>query len=238
MSDLTDTTILVIEDEPKLGQLIIDYLNADGFTTIWLQDGLNAIEIIKRHAPSLILLDVMLPGINGFSLCKEIRTFSQIPVVLLTARTLEEDRINGFETGADDYICKPFSFREVVFRVKVILKRIHPKQAIAKKAVPQIDFDFSAYTAKVNGLSLDLTPVEFGIFATLAQFPGRVFSRNELLDRVYAGHHVINDRTIDSHIRNLRRKLKIIVPDEDVVQSIYGLGYKVEARLCDKINPH
>lgn len=235
MSDLAELTILVIEDEPKLGQFIVDYLNAENFITVWQQDGLNAIATIKRQPPSLILLDVMLPGIDGFSLCREIRTFSQIPIIVLTARALEEDRLNGLELGADDYICKPFSLREVVLRVKAILRRsgamqVLPQTLLPTITLPHIEFDFSAYSVKIKGRTIDLTPVEFGILTVLTQCPGRVFSRNELLDRVYSGHRIINDRTIDSHIRNLRRKLKSAAPDDEIVQSIYGLGYKAGTR--------
>ena len=222
-------TVIIVEDEPKLAGLIIDYLKADHFDSLWLEDGSRLAEVVRTTNPSLILLDVMLPGVDGFSLCRQIRSFSQIPLVMLTARNQEQDRLLGFESGVDDYICKPFSPRELVFRVKAILKRAEANGPTPYSAA-KLAFDFAAYKARLNGKPIDLTPIEFRALTTLAQFPGRVFSRDELLDRVYPGHRIINDRTIDSHIKNLRRKLKAAGAGEDgeILHSIYGLGYKLE----------
>lgn len=228
MSIQSNTTIMIIEDEPKIAQLIVDYLHVDNFATVWLQDGTNVRATIELQCPALIVLDVMLPGLDGFALCEEIRKFSQIPIIMLTARSQEHDRLNGFESGADDYICKPFSPKELIFRIKAILKRASIPLKLNAAQRPLIELNLAAYTATVKGKALDLTPIEFAILSALAQSPGRVFSRNELLDRAYSGHHIINDRTIDSHIKNLRRKLKSVAPEEDIVQSIYGLGYKAE----------
>lgn len=220
--------ILVVEDEPKLAQLILDYLHKEKFKTIWLQDGADVIDTVQRKTPALVLLDIMLPKANGFSLCEGIRRFSQVPIVILTARGQEEDRLSGFELGADDYICKPFSPREMVSRVKAVLKRAEHPPSPSAASTEKLELDHAGYSARFNGIPLSLTPIEFRILSYLAQSPGRVFSRSELLDRIYPGYRIINDRTIDSHIKNLRRKLKAVAPDSEIVQSVYGMGYKFE----------
>lgn len=222
------TKILVVEDEPKIAHLISDYLRAERFDPVWLNESGRVIETVKACNPSLILLDVMLPGKDGFEICKEIRSFSHAPIIMVTARGHEHDRLLGFELGADDYICKPFSPRELVSRVKAVLKRQSPFTPPIGGSKHTLDIDYDSYTARLDGNTLDLTPLEFRLLTTLAQSPSRVFSRNELLDRIYPGHRVINDRTVDSHIRNLRRKLTAIDPEDNIIHSIYGVGYKFE----------
>lgn len=219
-------TILVIEDEPKLARLIIEYLEANNFKAIWLNNGSEAIKTIKQHNIALVILDIMLPDKDGYSICQEIRMHHQIPIIILTALNQENDRISGFEVGADDYICKPFSPKELIYRIKAILKRT--VQTLDKVAddEPLLLINISERVAKVSGTTLDLTAVEFAILATLTQTPGRIFSRNELLNKVYSDSHVINDRTIDSHIKNLRRKIHLASPQYNIIQSVYGLGYK------------
>lgn len=229
MSEQTSSTkILVVEDEPKIARLISDYLRAEQFDPIWVNESRRVIETMRACTPSLILLDVMLPGKNGFEICEEIRSFSQTPIIMVTARGHEQDRLRGFELGADDYICKPFSPRELVSRVKAVLKRLDSSGPPANPDKLKLEIDYDSYTAKLDGNTLDLTPLEFRLLTTLAQSPGRVFSRNELLDKIYPGHRVINDRTIDSHVKNLRRKLSAIDPTDNIVHSIYGVGYKFE----------
>lgn len=231
MSDQLHTgKIVIVEDEPKLAHLIIDYLKADNFDTFWLREIRDVTASIEEHKPALILLDVMLPGKNGFELCKDIRHFSQVPIIMVSARGGEQDCLRGFDLGADDYICKPFSPRELVSRVKAILKRANPGSLSLAPTGPKLDMDLEFYTATLNGQALDLTPLEFRLLATLSQSPGRVFTRGELLDRVYPGHRIINDRTIDSHIKNLRHKLKVNDSDDEIVHSIYGVGYKFEVQ--------
>lgn len=220
--------ILVVEDEPKIAHLISDYLRAEQFDPVWVNESSRVSKMIKTCNPSLILLDVMLPGKNGFEVCEKIRSFSQVPIIMVTARGHEHDRLLGFELGADDYICKPFSPRELVSRVKAVLKRLDPSGSSVCRSKRKLDIDYDSYTAKLDGNLLDLTPLEFRLLTTFARSPGRVFSRNELLDRIYPGHRVINDRTIDSHIKNLRRKLSLIDPEDDIIRSIYGVGYKFE----------
>ena len=224
--------ILIVEDEPKLAQLVSDYLKAASFDTAILADGREVVPAVKAQVPDLILLDLMLPGRDGFDVCRELRTFSDVPIVMMTARVEEIDRLVGLELGADDYICKPFSPREVVARVKAILRRTQRGNGSgASAAAPEeegLRIDENTYTASFKGNALDLTPVEFRLLKTLAAAPGRVFSRDQLLDNLYTDHRVVTDRTVDSHIKNLRRKLDAVSPEQELIRSIYGVGYKLE----------
>ena len=224
----TPTQILIVEDEPKLAQLMIDYLERESYKTHWLENGLDAIQYIKQQTPSLILLDVMLPDLSGFEICSEIRKSLQTPIVMVTARGQEKDRLKGFDLGVDDYICKPFSPRELVSRVKAILKRVGPIEASHNTTTSKLLIDAETYSAILYDTALDLTPLEFRLLAAMAQRPGRVFSRNELLLKAHEDNRLINDRAIDSHIKNLRKKLKDANNGNDPLKSIYGVGYKFE----------
>lgn len=220
-------SILIVEDEPKLAALLADYLAAAGFETRWLADGREVLPAVKAAAPDLILLDLMLPGRDGLELCRELRAFTEVPIVMITARVEEIDRLLGLELGADDYICKPFSPREVVARVKAILRRT---RRAAGKAADELGLviDEARYRATLHGQVLDLTPVEFRLLRALAAAPGRVFPRDRLLDKLYTDHRVVTDRTVDSHIKNLRRKLAQACPERELIHSVYGVGYKLE----------
>ena len=221
--------VLIVEDEPKLAQLVSDYLKAASFDTAIIADGREVVPAVKAQVPDLILLDLMLPGRDGFDVCRELRTFSEVPIVMMTARVEEIDRLVGLELGADDYICKPFSPREVVARVKAILRRTQRGNAVAAVLEEEgLRIDEHTYTASFKGNVLDLTPVEFRLLKTLAAAPGRVFSRDQLLDNLYTDHRVVTDRTVDSHIKNLRRKLDAVSPEQELIRSIYGVGYKLE----------
>jgi len=218
--------ILIVEDEPKLAALLADYLTAASYKTQIIADGREVVPAVKAAPPDLILLDLMLPGRDGIDVCRELRTFSEIPVIMVTARVEEIDRLLGLEIGADDYICKPFSPREVVARVRAILRRA--QRGAAAPAATGLTIDEAQYRAAFNGRELDLTPVEFRLLNTLAAAPGRVFSRQQLLDNLYEDHRVVTDRTVDSHIKNLRRKLDEVSPEQELIRSIYGVGYKLE----------
>ena len=218
--------ILIVEDEPKLAALLADYLQASSYETQTVTDGREVVPLVKATAPDLILLDLMLPGLDGLDVCRELRTFTDVPIIMVTARVEEIDRLLGLEIGADDYICKPYSPREVVARVRAILRRIHRRTD--SPAAPGLTIDEEQYRAIFNGQLLELTPVEFRLLKTLAAAPGRVYSRQQLLDNLYADHRVVTDRTVDSHIKNLRRKLQQASPDQELIQSIYGVGYKLE----------
>ena len=219
--------ILIVEDEPKLARLMSDYLTHGGYRTHCLANGLEVIPWVREHPPALILLDLMLPGKNGMDICRELRGISNIPIIMVTARVEEIDRLLGLELGADDYICKPFSPREVVARVKTVLRRTHPPETQAAPG-SELVLDPARYEATLNGSGLDLTPVEFRLLTTLSAHPGRVYSRNYLLDEIYEDHRVVSDRTVDSHVKNLRKKMEEIAPDREIIRSIYGVGYKLE----------
>lgn len=218
--------ILIVEDEPKLAALLQDYLRAASFETHWVANGNDALPAIREHNPDLVVLDLMLPGRDGLDICRELRQSNQVPVVMLTARVEEIDRLLGLELGADDYICKPFSPREVVARIKAILRRASGPQDAQTQTALQIDA--GAHTARLDGQTLDLTPVEFRLLKALAGTPGQIFSRDRLLDHLYDDHRVVTDRTVDSHIKNLRRKLEAVRAEGETIRSIYGVGYRLD----------
>ncbi|MDX2481087.1 MAG: response regulator [Desulfuromusa sp.] len=218
--------ILIVEDEQRLAELHRDYLQQSGYTTEWLEDGLEVIPWVKENLPALILLDLMLPGKDGLEICKEIRSFSNVPIIMVTARVEEIDRLLGLELGADDYICKPFSPREVVARVKTVLRRSSPQ--IQEESQQLLTLDEDSYQAILQGRKLDLTAVEFKLLSILAQKPGRIYSRDQLMDRLYSDQRIVCDRTIDSHIKKLRKKISAAAPELEVIHSIYGVGYKYE----------
>ncbi|MCD1126270.1 two-component system response regulator BaeR [Jinshanibacter sp. LJY008] len=220
--------VLIVEDEPKLGQLLIDYLQAAGYHTHLITQGQEVISWVKQHSPSLILLDLMLPGVDGITLCREIRAFSAIPVVMVTAKTEEIDRLSGLEIGADDYICKPYSPREVVARVKTILRRCYLPARELPSMAPGLQLDESQFQVRYNNSSLNLTAAEFRLLKTLSAHPGQVLTRESLLDNLYDDYRVVTDRTVDSHIKNLRRKLETLAPEKAFIRSVYGLGYRWE----------
>jgi two-component system response regulator BaeR len=214
--------ILIVEDEPKLAALEADYVRAEGFEAHCIANGLEVVSWVRANAPDLILLDLMLPGRDGLDICRDLRSFSDVPIVMVTARVEEIDRLIGLDLGADDYVCKPFSARELVARVKAILRRPRNQPA------PGLVLHEEEHRAELDGRAIDLTPVEFRLLAALAAAPGRVFPRDKLLERLYADHRVVTDRTVDTHVKNLRRKLEEVRPGEDLVRSIYGVGYKLE----------
>lgn len=219
--------ILIVEDEPKLAALLVDYLRAAGLGTRVLGNGLEVVPAVRARPPALLLLDLMLPGRDGLDICRELRSFTSLPIIMVTARVEEIDRLLGLELGADDYICKPYSPREVVARVKAVLRR-QPGASGAAGPVTGLVIEPEAYRARLDGAALDLTPVEFRLLETLAKHPGRVFSRAALLERIYDDHRVVSDRTVDSHVKNLRRKLEMAAPGRDLLHSVYGVGYRLE----------
>ena len=227
MNDSQAGPVLVVEDEPKIAQLLIDYLARASYETHWLSDGGSAVPWTRKHSPRLILLDILLPNKDGMEICREIRTFSLVPIIMITARIEEIDRLIGLEAGADDYICKPFSPREVIARVRAILRRV-ANQSAPGNGYLGLEIDLEQHSASVNGHLLDLTPVEFRLLDILLSHPGRVYSRDQLLDKVYDGTHAVSDRTIDSHVKNLRRKIHEIQPNEELIRTVYGVGYKLE----------
>jgi DNA-binding response OmpR family regulator len=222
-------TILVVEDEKNIASLIDLYLSNEGYTVSWAPDGVTALATAERSPPSLVLLDVMLPGMDGFEVCRRLRAASRVPVIMLTARDQEIDRVLGLELGADDYISKPFSPRELVARVKAVLRRTEPPATEPdgeSLTLGAVSIDTARRVIRVGERVVDLTPKEFDLIVFLVRNRGIVFSRERLLERVWGYERVVDTRTIDSHVRSLRAKLG---GDVDVVKTVRGVGYKAEA---------
>jgi two-component system response regulator BaeR len=222
-------TILVIEDEKKIAAVLEKYLEREGFKVVVLGEGINVLRTIEEVDPALCILDLMLPDIDGLSICESLRNFSNIPIIILTAKNDEEDRLSGLRLGADDYICKPFSPREVVARVQAILRRTGTKQE--KKVVKEIHYNgislfFESFECHINDKEIDLTPQEFKMLEVFLAMPKKVFSREDLMDACYKDERIVSNRTIDTHIKNLRKKLFTHSGEKKIV-SIYGIGYKL-----------
>ncbi len=227
-----DNLILVVEDEVKLARVMEDYLTSAGYRSFRLADGLAVAGWVRANAPDLILLDILLPGRDGLEICREIRTFSRVPIIMVTARIEEIDRLLGLELGADDYICKPFSPREVVARVKAVLRRFRPEMPAV---IPKLlELNPLSFRVRANDLEVELTAVEFHLFETLYREPGRIFSRDDLMNRIYNDHRVVSDRTIDSHVKKLRKKLAWLLPGRELIHSVYGAGYRYEPDRVDE----
>ncbi|MDC0948831.1 response regulator [Gammaproteobacteria bacterium] len=226
-SEISTETVLIAEDEPKLSDLLREYMQNAGFKTHCVFSGTEVIPAFKKVGPTIILLDLMLPGKQGTDICTEIRQFSDVPIIMITARVDEIDRLLGLEVGADDYICKPFSPREVVARVKTILRRVAPRESDAKDEAFAVNVE--KMQISYQNAVLDLTQSEFDILSMFVKNPGRVYSRNALLDHISTEDRDVSDRAIDSHIKNLRRKLSVFEKDEPFIRSIYGVGYKFES---------
>lgn len=223
--------IIIVEDEDKIARILVDYLAKDGFNAIVLNDGANAVETIRASDPAFVILDLMLPGKDGLTICREVRQFSTVPILMLTARVDEIDRLLGLEMGADDYVCKPFMPREVVARVRTILRRVHQHPAATtddKIEYRGIVLFPERFQCRIGEEELDLTPVEFRLLQALMSQPGRAYSRDSLMKSSYPDDRVVSDRTIDSHIKNLRKKLTDVIGDGEIIRSIYGVGYKIE----------
>jgi two-component system response regulator BaeR len=216
---------------------VADYLKAAGYRVGHLTEGTRVLEWVRANQPDLILLDLMLPGKDGLTLCRELRAEGQIPIIMTTARVEEIDRLLGLELGADDYVCKPYSPRELVARVKAVLRRsaAASQPASGSDVDPgQADGPFALHPESLRvsagGQEIELTAVEFALLQTLHEAPGRIFSRDRLMDRIYTDHRVVSDRTIDSHVKKLRRRLAELLPDRELIHSVYGVGYRYEDR--------
>nr|WP_315465618.1 response regulator [uncultured Rhodoferax sp.] len=225
-------TVLVVEDEDDIAGVMLDYLRFNGYAAERLSDGLEAIAHITRQAPDLLLLDVMLPGCDGFEVLRAIRRFTALPTIMLTARVEEVDRLLGLDCGADDYICKPFSPREVVARVRAVLRRSVVAHGETATAVPPLTLDHVRRRASLHGQPLHLTGKEFDILKTLQSSPGRVYSRTQLLELAYPGELDANERAVDSHVKNLRRKFALVDPQHEWFRSVYGVGFALEDPLA------
>ena len=219
--------VLIVEDEKKLADILIAYLNKEQFRVTHYESGSGVSDWVKNNQPNIILLDLMLPDVNGKDLCKEIRQFSTVPIIMVTAMIDEIDRLIGLELGADDYVCKPFSPKEVVARVKAVLRRSEG-DSNQGEIYDAFEVNDETYSIKLHGDRLDLTPVEFRLLKMFIQSPGRVFNRDQILDNIFEDGRIVLDRTVDTHVKNLRHKLKTASPEHDYVRSVYGIGYSFE----------
>lgn len=218
--------ILVVEDDAKIAALLRDYLIAAGFGVECCANGQLALKQLRAKPPAALVLDVMLPGLDGVALCRAVRAVSPLPILMLTARVEESDRLLGLEAGADDYVCKPFSPREVVARVRALLRRA---EGLAPGATRPWQVDLTGQRISWRGRWLNLTPVEFRLLGKLLEHPGQVFTRDQLLDVAHVDQRDVSDRVIDSHLKNIRRKLRELEPDCEAIVSVYGVGYRFDS---------
>ena len=218
--------ILVVEDEVKIARIVKDYLENSGYEVVIISHGNDVLPQVQKSMPDLIILDIMLPGKDGMEICREIRKTSNVPIIMLTAKVEEIDRLIGLELGADDYICKPFSPREVVARVKAVLRRAMPEPVSEQLTAGPIVLNQLTHHVSINGNELQLTNSEFELLTVFMEQPERVFSRNDLIAMVQGYDFEGYDRTIDSHIKNLRKKMDQQLPGQKMIQTVYGVGYK------------
>lgn len=219
--------VLIVDDDIKLTQLLKIYFEKAGFITYVVHNGLDALTVVREKKPNIMVLDIMLPGLDGWEICKKVRQDSDIPIIMLTARDEESDRLVGLEIGADDYVTKPFSPKEVVARAKAILRRVHRQAAkISLLQVGSITIDLERYQVHKDGQLVELTPTEFKILELLAANRGKVFSRLQIVENTQGYSFEGYERTIDAHIKNLRRKLEEQTKEPMYIQTVYGIGYK------------
>ena len=223
------TTILVADDEPAIRDLLRDFLEAQGYAVVTACDGKEALAAARASAPDLVLLDVMMPWMDGFEVVREIRRDGQTPVILLTARADEADKITGLGLGADDYVVKPFSFHEVAARIEAVLRRTSRPAAVLRGG--DVVLDAGARRATVRGRPVELTPAEFAVLHALMEASGRALSRADLLDVLGAGDDG-SERTVDSHVRNLRTKVEADPRAPAHVETVFGIGYRFAARVA------
>jgi two-component system, OmpR family, response regulator BaeR len=217
--------ILIVEDEEKLAGLLRDYLAQEGYEASVLHRGDEVEDWVRSHPTDLVLLDLMLPGKSGLEVCKALRATTDVSIIMVTARIDEVDRLLGLELGADDYICKPFSPREVVARVKAVLRRTKRGPGAPET---NLKLDDAAFKATLGGRDLGLTAIEYQLLKVLAAHPGRIYTRDQLIDAMYRDARVVSDRTVDSHIKKIRRKIAALEAERELIHSLYGVGYKYE----------
>ena len=221
----SERRVLVVEDDPRIALLLLDYLRSEGFDARMLADGHLALAEVRHAPPSLLILDLNLPGLDGVSLCRAVREFSDVPILMVTARIDELDRLLGLNSGADDYVCKPFSPREVMARVQALLRRAEGR---VTRSASLWTLDDAGLRIAWRGQWLSLTPLEFRMLRQLLSQPGRVFSRSQLLESAHGDLRDVSDRAIDTHVKNLRRKLQAVCAEDDCIASVYGVGYRFD----------
>ena len=219
--------VLVVDDDVKTVELVKLYLNRDGYRVMTAYDGIEALRLARESRPDLIVLDLMLPGMDGLEVCRTLRNESDVPIIMLTAMTTDQDKLNGLELGADDYMTKPFSPRELAARVRTVLRRLPGERGPAQVRYGELTIDFHKHEATIAGRSVPLTLVEFKLLGALAKEPGRVFSRAQLIEQALGPDFEGFDRTIDVHILKLRRKLEPDPAHPTHIKTVYGVGYKL-----------
>ncbi|EKE70574.1 response regulator [Gallaecimonas xiamenensis] len=219
----TNKKVLIVEDELKIAALLMEYFQAAGFDCVHLDRGDTVMTCFMEQEFDLVLLDLMLPGVDGLEVCRRIRALSMVPIMMLSARTDEVDRLLGLELQADDYVCKPFSPREVVARARGLLRRTQ-----GQWHCDRVVLDNHSYQVRHGQSAIALTKVEFELLRILYQQPGRIYSRGQLMNAMYRDYRVVAERTVDSHVKKLRKKLKDLMPEHELIQSVYGVGYKYE----------
>lgn len=220
--------ILVVDDEPEIVSVIEDYLNNEGYKSVIAYDGLKALKKIEQEKPDLIVLDWMLPGLSGIDLCKQIRFSSSIPIIMLTAKSEEADRVQGLEFGADDYIVKPFGLRELLARIRTVLRRTQGNEPALLIIHGEVKIDVKAHRVWKRNDEVVLTPTEFNILSLLASRPGVTYSRLQLLNQAMGEEYLYYERSVDTHISNLRKKLEDNPGEPRYVQTVFGVGYRME----------
>ncbi|WP_035241908.1 response regulator [Desulfobacter vibrioformis] len=224
--------ILIVEDEEKIGRVLEDYLAGNGYGTSYIDNGDEVLPFVRSNAVDLILLDIMLPGMDGLAVCSNIRKFSRVPIIFITARVEEVDALLGLELGSDDYIRKPFRPREVVARVKAVLRRAKALP-VSRTAIGIMMLDEEEHRITIQGVPMDLTPNEFGILAAFIKRPSKVYTRSELTTKVQGYTYDGYERNIDTHVKNLRKKLALALPNREVIKSVYGVGYQINPSQLD-----
>lgn len=233
-NDSTVRSALIVDDDARLRRLLVDFLEQSNWQTYEAADGIDALEAARLHHPSIIILDLIMPRLDGMETCRRLRQVSQVPIIMLTARDDEVDKLLGLELGADDYLVKPFSMRELAARMKAILRRTQAFPAFQKPEAPAIlrfgalSLDTCRHTAAIDKSTLSLTPIEFSLIELFLRHPGQVFNRLQLLEATHGFAFEGYERTIDARIRNLRRKLEAAAPARHYIQTVYGIGYKLE----------
>lgn len=223
--------VLVVDDDKNICELIRLYLEKEGFSVVLAYDGQSAIDLFKENTPSVVLLDVMLPKMDGFQVCREIRRISNIPIIMLTAKGETFDKVLGLELGADDYMVKPFENKELVARIKAVLRRYDPKDNKDKEVVyPNIVINLSNYELKINGNTIDIPPKELELLYFLATNPNKVFTREQLLETVWGFDYFGDSRTVDVHVKRLREKLELAGEQNWQLKTVWGVGYKFEVK--------
>ena len=223
---MTNKRVLVVDDDVKTVELVKLYLNRDGYKVLTAYDGIEALRLARESHPDLIVLDLMLPGINGLNICRTLRDESDVPIIMLTAMTTDQDKLKGLDMGADDYVTKPFSPRELAARVRAVLRRLPGERGPTEITQGELNVNFMKHEVSLNGKLLELTPIEFKLLGVFIKEPGRVFSRAQLIEKALGYDFEGFDRTIDVHILNLRRKLEPNPGRPQYIKTVYGAGYK------------